>query len=230
MDDDPQTLRYVRDALSEAGYAPVVTADPEEVFRLMEEEEPSLVVLDLVLPGVDGIELMRGIREAKDVPVIFLSVYGQDEVVARAFDMGAADYVVKPFSPTELAARIRAALRRRTVPELVEPSEPYVLGDLTIDYAERRVTVAGRPVELTDIEYRMLAELSVSAGRVLTNVQLLQRVWGLDKTGGSGPVRNIIKRLRGKLGDDAGNPTYIFNEPRVGYRMPEGEVPGPEDS
>ena len=196
----------------------------------MEEEEPSLVVLDLVLPGVDGIELMRGIREAQDVPVIFLSVYGQDEVVARAFDMGAADYVVKPFSPTELAARIRAALRRRTVPELVEPSEPYVLGDLTIDYAERRVTVAGRPVELTDIEYRMLAELSVSAGRVLTNVQLLQRVWGLDKTGGSGPVRNIIKRLRGKLGDDAGNPTYIFNEPRVGYRMPEGEVPGPEDS
>ena len=229
VDDDPQTLRYVRDALSEAGYAPVVTADPEEVFRLMEEEEPSLVVLDLVLPGVDGIELMRGIREVQDVPVIFLSVYGQDEVVARAFDMGAADYVVKPFSPTELAARIRAALRRRTVPELVEPSEPYVLGDLTIDYAERRVTVAGRPVELTDIEYRMLAELSVSAGRVLTNVQLLQRVWGLDKTGGSGPVRNIIKRLRGKLGDDAGNPTYIFNEPRVGYRMPEAETPEPEE-
>ena len=229
MDDDPQTLRYVRDALSEAGYAPVVTGDPEEVFRLMEEEEPSLVVLDLVLPGVDGIELMRGIREAQDVPVIFLSVYGQDEVVARAFDMGAADYVVKPFSPTELAARIRAALRRRTVPELVEPSEPYVLGDLTIDYAERQVTVAGRPVELTDIEYRMLAELSVSAGRVLTNVQLLQRVWGLDKTGGSGPVRNIIKRLRGKLGDDAGNPAYIFNEPRVGYRMPEAETPEPEE-
>ena len=196
----------------------------------MEEEEPSLVVLDLVLPGVDGIELMRGIREAKDVPVIFLSVYGQDEVVARAFDMGAADYVVKPFSPTELAARIRAALRRRTVPELVEPSEPYVLGDLTIDYAERRVTVAGRPVELTGIEHRMLAELSAGAGRVLTNVQLLQRVWGLDKTGGSGPVRNIIKRLRGKLGDDAGNPAYIFNEPRVGYRMPEGETPDSLDA
>ena len=225
VDDDPQTLRYVRDALSEAGYAPVVTADPEEVFRLMEEEEPSLVVLDLVLPGVDGIELMRGIREVQNVPVIFLSVYGQDEVVARAFDMGAADYVVKPFSPTELAARIRAALRRRTVPELVEPSEPYVLGDLTIDYAEHRVTVAGRLVELTGIEYRMLAELSAGAGRVLTNVQLLQRVWGLDKTGGSGPVRNIIKRLRGKLGDEAGNPAYIFNEPRVGYRMPEAETP-----
>ena len=229
VDDDPQTLRYVRDALSEAGYAPVVTADPEEVFRLMEEEEPSLVVLDLVLPGVDGIELMRGIREVQDVPVIFLSVYGQDEVVARAFDMGAADYVVKPFSPTELAARIRAALRRRTVPELVEPSEPYVLGDLTIDYVERQVTVAGHPVELTGIEYRMLAELSAGADRVLTNVQLLQRVWGLDKTGGSGPVRNIIKRLRGKLGDDASNPTYIFNEPRVGYRMPEGEKQGQEE-
>ena len=140
VDDDPQTLRYVRDALSRAGYTPVVTADPEEVPRLM-EEEPRLVLLDLVLPGVDGIALMREIREIADVPVVFLSVYGQDEVVARAFDMGAADYVVKPFSTTELAARIRAALRRRTVPELVEPSEPYLLGDLSIDYAENRVSV-----------------------------------------------------------------------------------------
>ena len=223
VDDDPQTLRYVRDALSGAGYAPIVTADPEEVFRLMEREEPRLVLLDLVLPGTDGIELMREIREAADVPVIFLSVYGQDEVVAKAFDMGAADYVVKPFSTTELVARIRAALRSRAALPLVEPSEPYILGDLVIAYPESRVTLAGRPVELTDTEYRVLVELSVGAGRVLTNVQLLQRVWGLDKAGGSGPVRNIIRRLRGKLGDDAANPTYIFNEPRVGYRMPKGE-------
>lgn len=223
VDDDPRTLRYVRTALSKEGYEPIVTADPEEVFDLVEKAEPRLVLLDLVLPGRDGIELMKEIRNFVEVPVIFLSVYGQDETVARAFDMGAADYIVKPFSTTELVARIRAALRRRVVSDLIEPSEPFLLGDLTIDYAQNTVTVAGRPIRLTDIEYRMLAELSVGAGRVLTNVQLLQRVWGLEKTGGSGPVRNIIKRLRQKLGDDARNPTYIFNEPRVGYRMPKGE-------
>ncbi len=228
VDDDPQTLRHVRDALTKAGYTPVVTGDPEEVSRLMAEESPRLVLLDLMLPGSDGMELMKEIRKVSDVPVIFLSAYGQDEVVARAFDMGAADYVVKPFSPTELAARIRAALRKRAAPEVAQPSDPYVRGDLTVDYARRRVTVAGRPVALTGIEYRMLVELSANAGRVLTNHQLLQRVWGPDQGEGSGPVRNIVKRLRRKLGDDPGSPTYILTEPSVGYRMEEGE--GPERS
>ena len=148
----------MRDALTKAGYAPIATGDPAEVPRLMAEEKPHLVLLDMMLPGSDGMELMKEIHEVSDVPVIFLSVNGQEEVVARAFDMGAADYVVKPFSPTELAARIRAALRKRAAPELAEPSEPYVRGDLTIDYPQRRVTVAANPVELTDIEYRMLVE------------------------------------------------------------------------
>ena len=228
VDDDPQTLRHVRDALAKAGYTPVVTGDHEEVSRLMAEEAPRLVLLDLMLPGSDGMELMKGIREISDVPVIFLSAYGQDEVVARAFDMGAADYVVKPFSPTELAARIRAALRKRATPEPAQPPEPYVRGDLTVDYARRRVTVAGNPVALTAIEYRMLVELSANAGRALTHEHLLQRVWGPDKGEDTGPVRNIVKRLRRKLGDDPGNPTYILAEPSVGYRMEEGE--GPERS
>ena len=223
VDDDPQTLRYVRDALTKADYTPVVTGDPEEVPRLMAEEAPRLVLLDMMLPGSDGMELMKDIREVSDVPVIFLSVNGQEEVVARAFDMGAADYVVKPFSPTELAARIRAALRKRAAPELAQPSEPYVRGDLTIDYPQRRVTVAGNPVNLTDIEYRMLVELSVNAGRALTHEHLLQRVWGPDKGEDSGPVRNIVKRLRRKLGDDPGSPGYILTEPRFGYRMEQGE-------
>ena len=224
VDDDPQTLRYVRDALTKAGYAPVVTGDPEEVSRLMAEEAPRLVLLDMMLPGSDGMELMKDIREVSDVPVIFLSVNGQEEVVARAFDMGAADYVVKPFSATELAARIRAALRKRAAPELAQPSEPYVRGDLTVDYAQRRVTVAGNSVELTDIEYRMLVELSVNAGRALTHEHLLQRVWGPDKGEDSGPVRNIVKRLRRKLGEDAANPAFIFAVPRVGYRMEKVET------
>ena len=222
VDDDPQTLRHVRDALTKAGYTPVVTGDPEEVSRLMAEEAPRLVLLDLMLPGSDGMELMKEIREVSDVPVIFLSVNGQEEVVARAFDMGAADYVVKPFSPMELVARIKAVLRKRAAPELAEPSEPYVRGDLTIDYPQRRVTMAGRPVALTAIEYRMLVELSVNAGRALTHERLLQRVWGPDKGEDSGPVRNIVKRLRRKLGDDPGSPTCILTEPSVGYRMEKG--------
>ena len=221
VDDDPQALRYVRDALASAGYTPVVTGDPEEALRLVGEEKPDLVLLDLMLPGTDGIELMKDILTAGDVPVIFLSAYGRDELIARAFDMGAVDYVVKPFSPTELAARIRAALRKRAASE---PSEPYVLGDLTIDYAERRVTLAGRPLPLIAMEYRLLAELSANAGRLLTYEHLLERVWGEKSSGDVRPMRTIVSKLRRKLGDDADNPTYIFTEPRVGYRMPRGET------
>ena len=224
VDDDPQTLRYVRDALARAGYAPVVTGDPEEALSLVEANDPHLVLLDLMLPGTDGIELMRGILDMADVPVIFLSAYGQEETIARAFANGADDYVVKPFSPMELVARIKAALRKREAPEWAEPSKPYVFGDLTIDYAERRVTLAGRPVPLTAIEYGLLFELSVNAGRVLTYDRLLRRVWGLRRSGDSRRVRTAAKQLRRKLGDDANNPTYILNEPSVGYRMEKGEA------
>ena len=223
VDDDPQALRYIRDTLMRSGYEPMVTADPAEALRLVKEYKPHLVLLDLVLPGTDGIDLMKDIAETRDVPVIFLSAYGQDKLVARAFDMGAADYVVKPFSPTELLARIRAALRRREVPK---PSDPYVLGDLTIDYDERRVTLAGRPVELTAKEYGTLAELSTNAGRVLTYETLLRRVWGLDADADIRPMRTAISSLRRKLADDAEDPKYILTQLRVGYRMPKGETRG----
>ena len=228
VDDDPQTLRHVRDALTNAGYAPALTGDPEEALSLVEANDPHLVLLDLMLPGTDGIELMRGILDMADVPVIFLSAYGQEETIARAFENGADDYVVKPFSPMELVARIKAALRKREAPEWAEPSEPFVLGELTIDYAGRRVTLAGRPVQLTAIEYGLLFELSANAGRVLTYDRLLRRVWGLRRSGDSRRVRTAAKQLRRKLGDDANNPTYILNEPRLGYRMPKGEQTGTE--
>ena len=229
MDDNPQDLRYVRDVLTRAGYAPVATGDPADVPRLMEEEKPHLVLLDLVLLGSDGIEIMNDIRRTADVPVIFLSVYGQNDTVAHALDMGAADYLVKPFSPTELAARIRAALRKRLEPFQAEPSSPYSAGGLSIDYAERRVTLEGEPVELTATEYAVLYELAVHAPRTLTHAVLLQRVWGPERVGGTWLVRNVVKLLRGKLGDDADNPRYIITEPRVGYRMLEGmKGPGPQ--
>ena len=227
VDDDPQALRHIRDSLSKTGYEPIVTSDPEDALRLVDEERPRLVLLDLVLPGTDGVELMKEIVETTDVPVIFLSAYGQDQLVARAFDMGAADYVVKPFSPVELAARIRAALRRREAPP---PSASFVLGDLTIDYAERRVTLAGRDVELTAMEYGTLAELSVNAGRVMAYEHLLRRVWGLDRDADIRPMRTVVSSLRRKLGDHAESPTYIFTELRVGYNMPKGETPEQEET
>ena len=219
VDDDPQALRYVRDALTRSGYAPVVTGDPADVPRLMEEERPHLVLLDLALPGVDGIELMKDILRSFDVPIIFLSAYGQENVIARAFDMGAVDYVVKPFSPTELSARIRAALRQRMAPFSGEPSEPHSEGGLFIDYSDRRVTMEGHPVELTPTEYALLYELSVNAGRVLTHDALLHRIWGPEKVGEPWLIRDVVKRLRRKLGDAADSPRYIVTEPRVGYKM-----------
>ena len=224
VDDDPMVLRYLRDALTNAGYLPLVSTDPNEALRLVETERPQLVLLDLMLPGSDGIELMQSIHRIADVPVVFLSAYGRDEVIAQAFETGAVDYMVKPFSPTELVARVRSAMRRQLAPVQDEPPEPFVLGDLTIDYAERRVSLAGQPVHLTATEHDLLVELSVNAGRVLTHDHLLQRVWGADHTGARGTVSTVVKRLRRKLGEDTNHPAYIFTARRVGYRLarPEG--------
>ena len=158
VDDDPKVLRYVRDALVADGCAPVVTADPREVADLIVTHKPQLVLLDLVLPKTDGIELMQSIPALEDMPVIFISGYGRDETIARALELGAADYIVKPFSPTELTARIRAALRRKA------GAEPFVLGDLAIHYEQRRVSLAGRAVQLTAREFELLRVLSVNAG------------------------------------------------------------------
>ncbi len=220
VDDDPQALRTMRDVLRKSGYVPIVTGDPKEVPNLMEKHHPQLVLLDLVLPGVDGVDLMQELSQTSNAPVIFLSAYGQEEVIARAFDAGAADYVVKPFSPTELAARIRAALRKHTTTSLPEPTQPYVLGDLTIDYAGRCVTMGGDRVHLTLLEYRLLVELSIHPGWVVSYEHLLQNVWGPTQAD-LRPVRAAVKNIRRKLGDAAANPTYLFTEPRVGYRLGE---------
>ena len=214
VDDDPQTLRYLRAALAAAGYAPVVTGDHQDLPRIIKAEQPRLVLLDLMLPGTDGIELLDRVPELADLPVIFVSGYGSDETIARALESGAADYIVKPFSPTELTARIRAALRKQDEPV------PFVSGELAIHYDQRLVTVAGRKVLLTATEYEILRVLSLNAGRVATFDVLLRKVWGRgDLVGGSERLRTFVKKLRRKLGDDAARPTYIFSERGVGYRI-----------
>ena len=219
VDDDPQALRSVRQALSGAGYVPVVTGDPEEALVLLNEHRPELALLDLVLPGSDGIELMKKIIESIDIPIVFISAYGHEDSVARALDNGAADYLVKPFSPTELAARIRAVLRTRTSHRTVVPSEPFEQGDLRIDYSRRRVTNAGNLVKLTRIEYLVLQELSINAGRTVHYEDLLRRIWYRRGNKDKRPLHAAVKNIRRKLQDSAKNPRWIFNESRVGYRL-----------
>ena len=219
VDDDPQTLRYVRRTLAEADYHPIVTADPAGVADIIRAEKPCLVLLDLMLPGSDGIDLMGEVPELSDLPVIFISGYGRDETIARAFEAGAVDYIVKPFSPTELTARVSAAIRSRAGAEL------FVLGDLAIDYERRHVTMRGVHLPLTAKEYELLRILSVDAGRVVTSEALVRQIWGTRDLAYVERVRSFVRKLRAKLGDDAAKPVYLFNERGIGYRMPEPDKP-----
>ena len=219
VDDDPHALRQMREALAGAGYDPAATAEPANIPRLLEARRPALAVLDLVLPGVDGIELMRTLPGLADLPVIFVSAYGEGDTVARALEAGAADYIVKPFSPAELAARVALALRRHSPPASLR------VGELVLDRAKRRVTLAGRALRLTATEYRLLHALSLDAGGVATYETLIRRIWG-DKEGGNvAALRSAVAKLRRKLGDDARKPRYVIGERGLGYRLPEPDEP-----
>lgn len=220
VDDEPQVLRYLKRSLEAAGHEALLTGDPAEVPELVETEEPDVVLLDLRLPGSSGFQVLRQVRQFSTVPIIFLTASDRDEDVVRALDMGADDYMKKPFSSSELLARIKVALRRRAIDEGADVRRPFVLGDLTIDFAERRVSVKDRSVNLSATEYRLLLELATHAGRVLTHQQILQRVWGPDYSEETDLVRSFIRNLRRKLGDDARRPQFVFTEPQVGYRMP----------
>ena len=214
VDDDPQALGQIRGFLENAGYRALLTGDPDQVEDLVEAHQPDLVLLDLLLPGTDGIQLMQSVPALSDRPVIFLSAYGRDETIAKALEIGAADYVVKPFSPTELVARIQSALRKNA-----GPPEPFKVGELVIDYEERQVAFSGRQLKLTATEYDLLRVLSTNAGKTVTYDQLLKRVWQARNSGDVRVVRAIVKNLRRKLGDEKGNIKYIFTESKVGYRM-----------
>ena len=219
VDDDPLVLRHVRLTLSEAGYAVRGTGSADRALDLLETERPHLALLDMMLDGTDGLELMKRIRDVSEVPVIFLSARDETENKVSALSLGADDYVVKPFVESELVARIERSLRKSGALGGNAARAPYRLGDLEIDYERREVTLAGSPVQLTATEYKLLSELSANAGRVLTHDQLLERVWGYDHSGGTALTRNLVRSLRRKLGDDARSPRYIFTAPGVGYRM-----------
>ncbi len=213
VDDDPHALRFFRNTLQTAGFAPLATGDHRDIPRLLRGEKPELILLDLALAGADGIDLLQRLPGLADLPVIIVSGYSREETIAKALDAGATDYVVKPCSAGELAARVRAALRRRRTPA------EFALGELAIDFGRQRVHVAGRAVELTATEYEVLSVLARDAGTVVTYDELLRRVWHRSDSSDSTLVRMQVSALRRKLGDDAENPTWIFSQRGVGYRM-----------
>ena len=217
---DPETGRYVRDILSGADFSVAAAGNFDDAEDIIETQKPHVILLEPALPWSEGLETLVRICRVSGVPVVLVAGHGWNQYIGRAFELGAFDYIAKPFTSTELLARVGAALRRRPATGRKEPSMLYVHDDLAIDYVEREVSVAGNPVHLSATEYKLLVELSAAAGRVSTHEQLLTRVWGPLYSSDTRVVRTYVKELRHKLGDDAASPKYIFTERGVGYRMP----------
>ena len=216
VDDEPAIRRFLHTSLSGHGYHLFEAVNGQEALAAVMAHRPDLVVLDLGLPDMDGIEVTRRLREWTQVPIIIVTVQEQEAAKVAALDAGADDYVTKPFSMGELLARMRAALRRATAPT----GEPvFNTGELTMDIARRLVTVSDREVQLTPTEYDLLRALVTYAGKVLTHRQLLRQVWGAGYENETHLLRVNMSNLRHKLEPDAARPQLILTEPGVGYRL-----------
>jgi two-component system, OmpR family, KDP operon response regulator KdpE len=215
VDDDAQILRALRTSLKGRGFDVRTAPNGETALDVLAEDRFDLVILDLGLPGIDGQEVIRRLREWSDVPVIVLSVREAQEQKVTALDAGADDYVTKPFAIEELLARMRA-VRRRSAAETSRSVMRF--GDLELDLARQAVKLRGEPVHLTPIEYRLLEALATQPGKLLTHGWLLRKVWGHGYTDESHYVRVYIQQLRRKLRDDPGNPRFILTESGLGYR------------
>jgi len=217
VEDDRQIRRFLRALLTAQGYR-VVEADTGKAgLREATARVPDVIVLDLGLPDMEGIELLREVRQWSSIPVIVLSARGQERHKVDALDAGADDYLTKPFGASELCARLRVALRRSSDSRVGDA--PFTVGDLTVDLAARRVTVSDREVHLTPIEYRLLAALVKHAGKVLTHAHLLAEVWGPGCAFEHTYPRVYMSQLRRKLEQDPARPRYLLTESGVGYRL-----------
>jgi two-component system, OmpR family, KDP operon response regulator KdpE len=222
VDDEPQITRVLKTTLSSLGYGIRTAADGDEALQLMKEWTPDLVITDLRMPNMDGLDLCRRVRTKSRVPIIVLSVKGEERIKVEALDAGADDYVTKPFSINELLARVRAALRRSTAPGQLETSR-IEIGDFRIDVAARSVAVRDREVRLTPKEFDLLVYLARHAGKVLTHRTLLGAVWGENSVEQPEYLRVFVGHLRKKLEPEEGAPHYILTEPWVGYRFEPGD-------
>ncbi len=215
VDDDPGIMVAVKQALTTHGYEMTTAADGLEALAAFERESPELILLDLVMPRCSGLEVCQRIRELSATPIIILSVKGSEADIVSVLDLGADDYLVKPFRLAELLARVRAVLRRGS--KILATT--VTCGDLKIDMEEHRVTLAGRIITLTPIEYALLAELAANVGRVLTTRLLLQQVWGHQYSDATDYIKGVVRRLRVKIEPDPAHPRYIITEPHLGYRL-----------
>jgi two-component system KDP operon response regulator KdpE len=221
VDDEPQIRRALRNALTAHGYSVATAEDGATALETIASWAPDAIVLDLVMPGIDGLEVLRETRAWSPVPIIVLSARGAESDKVAALDQGADDYLTKPFGMAELLARLRVMLRRARVgvPEVIS------VGDVTIDLNRYLVVRAGREVHLTPTEFDLLRVLASEAGKVLTHRQLLERVWGSYAAENSQQLRVYVNYLRRKLEDDASHPRLIVTEPGVGYRLKAESLP-----
>jgi two-component system KDP operon response regulator KdpE len=216
VDDEPQIRRVMRSTLSAHGYVITEAKTGEEALERLRKERPDLVLLDVNMPGMGGIEACREIRRSSDAPIIMLTVRNAERDKVQALDAGADDYVVKPFGIGELLARIRAALRRYSPGDALPP---FVSKEVTIDFESRQVIVRGHAVHLTPKEYDVLKHLVANQGKPLTHRRLLQSVWGPDYGEETENLRVVINQLRKKIEADPARPKYIVTEPWIGYRF-----------
>jgi DNA-binding response OmpR family regulator len=219
-DDDSQLLRLITRNLEFEGYAVLPTSDGRQALEQIEAHSPDLILLDVMMPKMDGFTVCQRVREFSAVPIIIVTARGQDQDKVRGLDLGADDYLTKPFSVDELLARVRAVLRRAqfTANEHTHALRTIsTIGDLTIDYSQHLVTKTDQEVSLTAIEYRILAHLAQNAGRVVTQDLLLEHVWGSEYLGESHMLQVNINRLRRKIEADPSHPRYILTKVGVGY-------------
>lgn len=219
-DDDPKMIRLLRRSLEQAGFRVASASDGPSAIELVESEDLDLLVLDVVMPGMDGCDVLTRLREFTWLPVIILSAKDDEDDIVRGLEAGADDYVVKPFAPKEFLARVQAVLRRASFAS--DERNPAVLrnGDLAIDYAQHLVTVIDREIALTPTEYRLLAALGQNVGRTLTQEDILLKVWGPGYEQEAHLLRVNVARLRAKLGETATSTRFVVTRPGVGYAMP----------
>ncbi len=217
VDDDPQLIRLVRANLDSVGYKVTVALDAHSALKLFDLEIPDLIVLDIMLPDMDGYELCRRIREFSSVPIIMLTAKVEDVDKVKGLKVGADDYLTKPFNMDELLARIEAVLRRTKFPEEVKTPPVFSCGDVSVDFARRRVMVRGKEVALTLIEYKLLSQLVTNAGKVMLHRELLTRVWGPEYQDEVDYLRAYVRHLRQKIEEDPHQPKYIISKLGIGY-------------
>lgn len=217
VDDEPRLVRFVKANLESVGYRVLGAGDGQTALYLAEHEQPDLIILDIVMPDIDGYEVCRRVREFSDVPIIMLTAKGEEADKVRGFNVGADDYVTKPFGAEELIARVKAVLKRSQQTGLPKPQSSFSCGEFSMDFLQHRVTVHGKEINLSATEYKLLHYLVANAGKVILHEDLLSKVWGQEYRDEIDYLRVYIHHLRQKIEDDQAKPRYIISKPGIGY-------------